>query len=369
MLLAKQIDGETPELNGCPYYTEILYRPSFSVLGSQFSVRHSQTMTNGERRTENWERDRNTVFTINEIPVEDTFAEAFPMTAARVIVTAATAAWARHAAERATGYASSVIGCDAEAGIERQLSAEETPDGRPGISILFFSFNRDALQKAVVNRVGQCVLTCATTACYNGLPVSKEKSIRLGGNLRFFGDGWQISKLLDGRRYWRIPVMDGEFVCEDLFGTTKGVAGGNFLIIGETQAATLSAAEAAVATMRSVPGIILPFPGGIVRSGSKVGSKYKKLKASTNDRYCPTLRGSVDSALPDGAGCVYEIVIDGLNLGAVEKATVVGVRAACRPGVLAISAGNYGGKLGPFHLHLHQLLRDGATLQGSQESV
>src|SRR5438477_7535347 len=278
------------------------------------------------------------------------------MTGARVVVTAETPEWAHTAGQLATGYAASVIGCDAEAGIECTLLPEETPDGRPGVSLLLFAFSRDALQKAVINRVGQCVLTCPTTACYNGLPLGKDKTLRVGGNLRFFGDGYQFSKKLDGRRYWRIPVKDGEFTCEDFFGTTKGVAGGNFLILGSSQAAALAAAEAAVAVMRLVPGIIMPFPGGVVRSGSKVGSRYKKLRASTNDAYCPTLRGLVKSALPDGANAAYEIVIDGLDLPAVEEATRVGVRAACVPGVLGISAGNYGGKLGEFHLHLHKLL-------------
>jgi formylmethanofuran--tetrahydromethanopterin N-formyltransferase len=299
------------------------------------------------------------LLTINGVPLEDTFAEAFPMTAARLIVTAATETWARIAAQEATGYAASVIGCDAEAGVERELSAEETPDGRPGVSLLLFAFSRDALQKAAVNRVGQCVLTCATTACYNGLPVVKEKAIRVGGNLRFFGDGWQFSKKLEGRRFWRVPVMDGEFTCEDFFGTIKGVAGGNFLIVGADQTAALRAAEAAVVAIRRIAGIILPFPGGIVRSGSKVGSRYKKLRASTNDAYCPTLRGVVKTALPEGANAVYEIVIDGVDLASVEEATRVGVRAACIDGVLGITAGNYGGKLGPFHLHLHKLLGPG----------
>ncbi len=296
------------------------------------------------------------MLTINNVPLEDTFAEAFPMTAARLIVTAETAEWARTAGLTTTGYAASVIGCDAEAGIERTLSPDETPDGRPGVSLLLFAFSRDALQKAVINRVGQCVLTCPTTACYNGLPVVKERRIRVGGNLRFFGDTFQFSKKLEGRRYWRMPVMDGEFVCEDFFGTIKGVAGGNFLIVGDSLSSALAAAESAVAAIRQLPGVILPFPGGIVRSGSKVGSRYKKLRASTNDAYCPTLRGQVQSALPEGANAVYEIVIDGLDLPSVEEATRVGVRAACRSGVLRISAGNYGGKLGPFHLHLHKLL-------------
>jgi formylmethanofuran--tetrahydromethanopterin N-formyltransferase len=301
-------------------------------------------------------RGRAALLAINGIPIEDTFAEAFPMTAARLLVTAESPAWAQTAGTVATGYAASVIGCDAEAGIERALAPDATPDGRPGVSLLLFAFSRDALQKAVINRVGQCVLTCPTTACYNGLPLVKDKTIRVGGNLRFFGDGYQFSKKLEGRRFWRIPVMDGEFTCEDVFGTVKGVAGGNFLIVGASQAAALAAAEAAGAAIRRLPGVILPFPGGIVRSGSKVGSRYKKLRASTNDAYCPTLRGLVKSALPEGAGAVYEIVIDGVDLPAVEEATRAGVRAACGPGVLRISAGNYGGELGPFHLHLHKLL-------------
>ena len=301
------------------------------------------------------------MLTLNSVEVEDTFAEAFPMTAARVLVTAETIGWARTAGQTATGYAASVIGCDAEAGIERELSAGETPDGRPGVSLLFFGFSRDALQKAVVNRVANCVLTCATTACFNGLAGDPGKTIRVGGMLRYFGDGWQISKLLDGKRYWRMPTMDGEFLCEDVFGTVKGVGGGNILILGETQSQTLAAAEAAVVAIRQLPGVILPFPGGVVRSGSKVGSKYKGLKASTNDAYCPTLRGAVASALPDGVNAVYELVFDGLDLATVERATWEGMLAATRcPGVKRITAGNYGGKLGPHHIHLAKLIQ-GAT--------
>ena len=295
------------------------------------------------------------MLTIRGTEIEDTFAEAFPMTAARLVVTAATDRWARAAANAATGYAASVIGCDAEAGLERLLSPNDTPDGRPGVSLLMYAFSRDALHKAVVNRVGQCILTCPTTACFNGLPVG-EKKIKVGGNLRFFGDGWQISKVLEGRRYWRIPVMDGEFLCEDTFGTVRGVAGGNFLILAETQVIALAAAEAATDAIAKVPGVILPFPGGVVRSGSKVGSKYKALRASTNDAYCPTLRGAVTSALPDGVNAVYELVIDGIDLESVAAATRVGVLAACGPGVKRISAGNYGGKLGPHHLRLHEVV-------------
>jgi formylmethanofuran--tetrahydromethanopterin N-formyltransferase len=289
--------------------------------------------------------------------VVDTFAEAFPMTAARAIVTADSLEWAEIAGRTMTGYATSVISCDAEAAIERVLESDETPDGRPGVSVLLFAFSREALEKAVVNRVGQCVMTCPTSACYNGLSIG-EKTINVGGRLRYFGDGWQISKLLGGRRFWRVPVLDGEFMCEETFGTVKGVAGGNLIVQGAEARGTLCAAEAAVSVMRKCADVILPFPGGIARSGSKVGSKYKALRASTNAAYAPTLRGLVSSDLPSEVNCAYEIVIDGLSLQAVENATVAGLHAAARPdlGVVAITAGNYGGKLGPYHIKLHDVL-------------
>jgi formylmethanofuran--tetrahydromethanopterin N-formyltransferase len=289
--------------------------------------------------------------------VVDTFAEAFSMTATRAIITADAPAWAVIAGRTMSGYATSVISCDAEAAIERTLEPDETPDGRAGISVLVFAFSREALEKAMVNRVGQCVMTCPTSACYNGLPVG-EKTINVGGRLRYFGDGWQISKRFEGKRYWRVPVMDGDFTCEETFGTVKGVAGGNLIVLGSNPANTLSAAEAAVAAMSRCPDVILPFPGGIARSGSKVGSKYKALRASTNTAYAPTVRGLVATDLPAEAQCGYEIVIDGLSLEAVERATAAGLRAAARPdlGIVAITAGNYGGKLGPFHIRLKDVL-------------
>ena len=291
------------------------------------------------------------------VPIEPgAFAEAFPMTAARVIVTADSANWAGIGARTMTGYATSVIGCDAEAGIERVLEPAETPDGRPGVSMLLFAFSRDALENAVSNRVGQCLMTCPTTACYNGLPIG-EKTISVGGRLRYFGDGWQISKVIGGKRYWRIPVMDGEFTCEETFGTRKGVAGGNLILLGVNPTLTLAAAESAAAAMRLVPDVILPFPGGIARSGSKVGSKYKALRASTNTAFAPTLRGQVASALPREVRCAYEIVIDGLSLDAVERATAAGLRDALPrvESLVQITAGNYGGKLGPFPIRLEAI--------------
>lgn len=292
------------------------------------------------------------------VPVADTFAEAFPIVGTRLIITALTADWARIAASEFCGYATSVIACDVEAAVERELSPDETADGRPGMSVLAFGFSRDGLANAVAARVGQCVLTCATTACYNGiLDCPRDKRIIIGGQLRYFGDGFQTSKKLDGRRLWRIPVMDGEFVCEDRFGTQKGVAGGNLLFCGESQASALDAATAAVEAMRGVPEVILPFPGGIVRSGSKVGSRYKKLKASTNEAYCPTLTALTQSAIPPGTNAVYEVVIDGLTAESVKEAMRTGMHAGCKSGGLTlVTAGNYGGKLGPHHFHLRELV-------------
>ena len=297
----------------------------------------------------------NSLESCNGIPIADTFAEAFAMTAARAIITADTPTWANIAATTMTGYATSVIACDAEAGIERVLAPAETPDGRPGVSVLLFAFNRDALEKALSTRVGQCVMTCPTTACYNGLPLG-DKTANVGGRLRYFGDGWQISKRLGDRRFWRIPVMDGEFTCEEMFGTAKGVAGGNIIVLGRDATGTLAATEAAAAAMRTCPDIILPFPGGIARSGSKVGSKYKALRASTNTAFAPALRGKVETLLPPEAACAYEIVIDGLTEQAVARATAQGIRAACVPGILQITAGNYGGNLGKFHIRLRDVM-------------
>jgi len=295
---------------------------------------------------------------INGVAIDDTFAEAFGMRATRILITALDLKWAHHAARAATGFATSVIGCSCEAGIERELSAEETPDGRPGVSVLLFAVSSKELAKQVERRVGQCVLTAPTSAVFSGI---EGEPINLGKNLRFFGDGYQNSKMIGGRRYWRIPVMDGEFLCEESTGMVRAVGGGNILVLARGPAEALAACEAAIAAMSKVPGAIMPFPGGVVRSGSKVGSKYKTLTASTNDAFCPTLRGAVKSELSQDVGAVLEIVIDGLTETDVRNAMRAGISAVCKVGsaggVLRISAGNYGGKLGQFHFRLHEIVK------------
>jgi formylmethanofuran--tetrahydromethanopterin N-formyltransferase len=295
----------------------------------------------------------------NGVVVADTFAEAFGMRATALVITAETLGWAQAAATAMTGFATSVIGCGCEAGVEREMPAEATPDGRPGVRILLFAVSTTALEEQLKLRVGQCVLTSPGSACYSGL--DGEERLKLGDAIRYFGDGWQIAKQIGDRRFWRIPVMDGEFVCEDTAGLTKqAVGGGNLIVMARSGATALAAAEAAVAAMRDAPDVILPFPGGIARSGSKIGSRYEKLVASTNEAYCPTLRGRVECALPEGAASALEIVIDGLNEGAVAAAMRAGlgvlVKLGAAAGVVAVSAGNYGGKLGRFQYRLADLL-------------
>jgi len=293
---------------------------------------------------------------IRGVFIEDTFAEAFGMRGARLVITAKNGRWAREAALKLTGFATSVIACKCEAAIERELPPGETPDGRPGISVLFFTMDSDSLGKRLVERIGQTVLTCPTTSCFDGLPELPDR-LASGKPLRTFGDRFQISKVVGGQRYWRVPVMEGEFLLAETFGMQKkGIGGGNFLILGETADATLEAAEAAVAAIDGTPNVILPFPGGIVRSGSKVGASYKGMIASTNDAYCPTLRPLTNTALPDGVNSVLEIVLDGLDFDSISRAMRAGIDAACRPGIRAISACNYGGKLGPHHFHLRQVM-------------
>jgi len=291
---------------------------------------------------------------IDGTQIDDTYAEAFRMWAARVVVTAADVDWLRTAAQTVTGYATSVIACDTEAGVERWLTPVATLDGRPGVALLFFAFNVEGLTKALPKRVGQCLMTCPTTAVFDGLPEAADR-VPVGQTLRFFGDGRQKSKRIDGRRYWRIPIMAGEFFCEEAIGVVKAVAGGNFLIQAADEPTALSAARRAIVAIDPLPGVITPFPGGVVASGSKVGSRYAGLRVSSNHAFCPTLRSQVPGEVHSGVGCVLEIVINGLYEPAVADAMREGVRAACGPGVIAISAGNYGGKLGKFQFPLHRL--------------
>ena len=303
-------------------------------------------------------------FTLNGVGIEDTFAEGFGMWGARIIITAKNRKWANIAAREMTGFATSVIACDCEAGIEREIPPEETPDGRPGVSVMVYGFSKKRLSTPMLNRIGQCVLTCPTTAIYNGIPEEEaDDMLDVGASLRFFGDGYQVKmRMGDGwgerQRFWRIPVMEGEFLAEAKFGAVRAVAGGNFLIMGENEDVTLEASERAVEAILEVPGVITPFPGGLCRSGSKVGSTYAFLKASTNTPFCPAIKHTFpDSQVPAGSNSVIELVLNGLDEPSVMKAMGAGIRAATEvKGVKWITAVNFDGKLGKFQMGLKDAL-------------
>ncbi len=294
-------------------------------------------------------------YTLGAATVADTFAEAFPMRFARLLITAATADWAHEAARSATGFATSVIGCKCEGAIELSLRPGQTPDGRPGTAVLLFAMDREGVGKRVLERVGQCVLTCPTTACFDGLQRA-EGRVPLGKALRYFGDGFQASKVIAGQRFWRIPVMEGEFLVADSVGVGRGVGGGNLVVGSSDDDTALTAAQAAADAMRH-EGIALPFPGGIVRSGSKVGAlTSKSMPASTNHQMAPTLRAQVsDTLVPKGVGSMFEIVIDGVSEDAVREAMRRGLHAAADAGATHITAANFGGKLGEFQFPLSEL--------------
>jgi formylmethanofuran--tetrahydromethanopterin N-formyltransferase len=294
---------------------------------------------------------------INGVEIEDTFAEAFPIRISRVLITAVTERWALEAAREASGFGTSVIGCPSESGIEFVINEDETPDGRPGVYIQICNMSYKTLETSLLSRLGQCVLTAPTASAFNGLPEA-ENQFDTGKKLSFFGDGYQ--KLMEdyfGRKIWKIPIISGDFIIEQSMGAIEGIAGGNFYILGQNQMAALTAAEAAVGAIRRHKGTITPFPGGVVASGSKVGSRYKGLKASTNTAFCSSLRDDGVCVLSEDVSAIYEIVINGISRQAIEESMRAGINAACRiPGVLRISAANFEGKLGPHRFELQKIL-------------
>jgi len=300
---------------------------------------------------------------LNGVEIEDTYCEAFSGYFARIIITAANKTWLDICARESTGYGTSTIHCDSEAALDVYISTDETPDNRLGAALMFFVNDKKKIDSVLLGRIGQCILTCPTTACFDGMEKSldpeKEFEIKTGYKLKFFGD--RFEEKVEGKfefEAWKIPVMDGEFIVQSKFRAGKGIAGGNFLIIGKDQASTLAAAEKSVNAMKDVPNVIAPFPGGVARSGSKVGSKYDFLNASTNDPLCPTLKGKIDnSLLREGENCVYEVIFNGADESTIKSAMKLGIQAAVKvPGVMRISAGNYGGKLGKFQYQLHEVL-------------
>ena len=271
------------------------------------------------------------------------------------MVTALTQELAKVAANEATGYATSVIGCPAEAGIDCFVPAENTPDGRPGYVIMICHASKKALDHELMERIGMCILTAPTAAAFNCL--ESEDVLKTGFKLSYFGDGFQEELEIDGKTVYSIPIMSGDFLVESEFGYKDGVAGGNFFILAKDQITGVKAAQMAVEAISKVEGVITPFPGGMVASGSKVGSNaYAFLPASTNEKMCVTLKDKVESDIREDADGVFEIVIDGIDEETVKAAMRAGIVAACSvDGVLEISAGNFDGKLGAYIMNLHDL--------------
>jgi formylmethanofuran--tetrahydromethanopterin N-formyltransferase len=296
--------------------------------------------------------------------VEDTFAEAFRSIYAEILVTARDRTWLDHAVRAATGNASSTILCDCEAGLDRYVGpggdgSFPTPDNRPGAVLQFHvpRFRKDrveALERSLLVRVSQNVLTCPTAACFNVL--DSEGHFPLGRKLAYFGDGYQFRDERFGRKVWVVPILGGEFVIERRFGYRDGLMGGNLWFLGRDLDAALLAAELATAAAAAEPGVILPFPGGIAASGSKAGSRYKFSVASTYEAFCPSLRDKLGdrSRVPDGVASVMEIILNGKDLPTIARATQAAIAAAVEtPGLVRISAGNYGGRLGKSFIYLN----------------
>lgn len=299
----------------------------------------------------------------NSVPIIDTYAEAFGMWCCRLIVTACDSYWVKMATQAATGYGTSIIGCDCEAGVERFLRPDQTPDGRPGAAMLFFAIKSDGLTQAVCNRAGQCLMTTPTSAVFDGFDdviddeQAPTKRVPLGDWISYFGDGFETHDRHADRDCWAIPVMEGVFHVQKDMGLRKGVGGGNLLLCGHHQRITLNAAKDAIDATRSMPGVITPFPGGIVRCGSKVGSlRDPNMIASTNHAYCPTLSYQPDKLVPEGTAAVYELIFDGIDLASVRTAMRAAIQRAAKHELIAISAGNYGGKLGKHRIDLRTLL-------------
>jgi formylmethanofuran--tetrahydromethanopterin N-formyltransferase len=297
-------------------------------------------------------------------PVDDTYAEAFKSLYAEILVTARDRRWLDHALHAVTGNASSTILCDCEAGLDRYVgpggdAAVLTPDGRPGAIVQFhlprFRKERvDALERALLVRISQNVLTCPTAACFNLLDT--DPYFKLGRKVAYFGDGYQFRDTRYGRPVWVVPSLSGEFIIDRRFGYRDGLMGGNLWLFGKDVDAALDAAERGTAAVAAIPGVITPFPGGIAASGSKAGSRYSFAIASTFEKFCPTLRGApgVDTALPDGVNSVMEIIINGRDIGSIVAATQAAIAASAEtPGLIRISAGNYAGKLGKNFIYLH----------------
>ena len=297
--------------------------------------------------------------------VDDTYAEGFRSIYGEVLITAANQRWLRHCVNAVTGHSSSTILCDCEAGVAEWIldpDSSKTPDGRIGAVVQFHvprfrKDRREHLEKVMLARISQNVLTCPTARCFNRLDT--DDYFKLGRKVALFGDRHQFRDQRYGQKGWVIPILAGEFFLSRRFGYRDGVMGGNLWFFGADEETALTAAERASDAVEETSDVITTFPGGVASSGSKAGSSYDFLIAATYAEFCPTLREKLGdkSKLPEGVNCVMEIIVNGKDLDALKTATKNAILASAKTdGLTKISAGNYGGRLGKSLIHLHELI-------------
>jgi len=295
--------------------------------------------------------------------IEDTYAEAFDGIISRVIVTADHQEVLEKAAEDATATPSIVIG-RIEGGIEKYLDKHETPDGRNGALLQFWGGidENKPLEEAVKKfeaelsfRIRQDILVKPFTALFDALPKADGK-MEMMERVGHCGDGFEWKEQRYGRNMIVIPLMVSNFLIERELGYARGVMGANFWFMCETKRAVMEGGRKALDAIHQVLGVITPFD--VCSAGSKPETKFPLIGPTTNHPYCPTLKERLGekSKVPEGVNYIPEIVINGTSLEAVKEAMKAGIRSiADVNGVVRVSAGNYGGKLGRHRIYLQEL--------------
>lgn len=295
--------------------------------------------------------------------IEDTYAEAFTGIYCRVIVTADDEETLRKAAEDSTATPSVVIG-RTEGGIEKYLSEKETPDKRKGAILQFwgeinpkkaFAESLKKFETELSYRIRQDILVKPFTAVFDALPDAEGK-LDMMERVGHCGDGYEWVENRHSREVIVVPLMVPDFIIERYLGYGRGVMGGNFWVMCKTKQALKEAGEKALAAIHNISGVVTPFD--VCSAGSKPETHFPKIGPTTNHLYCPSLKARLgeESKVPEGVGYIAEIVFDGVSLDAVKEATKAGINAVLEvDGVVWVSAGNYGGKLGEYKITLREL--------------
>jgi len=300
---------------------------------------------------------------VNKAQIEDTYAEAFEGIFCRVIVTSDDEETLRKAAQDATATPSIVIG-RVEGGIEKWLSKKETPDKRKGAILQFwggidskkpFANSMKKFEIELSYRIRQDILVKPFTAVFDALPKAEGK-MDMMERVGHCGDGYEWAENRYDRNVIIVPILVPDFIIERYLNYAHGVMGANFWIMCKTKGAVKEAGEKALQAINKIKGVITPFD--VCSAGSKPETRYPWIGPTTNHPYCPSLKRKLGktSKVPKNVTYIPEIVINGTSLQAVKKAMKAGIKAALDVnGVVKISAGNYGGKLGDYKVYLREL--------------